>query len=215
VLLAACGNAARAPAAAPIAAVAPDAAIVVPDADDSDLPGHYAVLVEVHLDGSHNMQWVSADSTPSMVLELADDGAATMCFGVDSVDTTEGDNVDRRFALREQRGYRGTYTGTVDAATLTLMADDAVCATIEEAPIVLDRPASFEFSCARGDADGHPALRCRPTHDDYVFLPYFVTELAPSTIVLGPGAGLSIGLTGRPEPGYFGGEPRAYTIEQR
>lgn len=95
-------------------------------------PGRYTNVLLRTTRAIHAMQQVQEELTSSFALELAPDGAATLCRNWRYLATNRGPQVRTEERIREQFGYRGRWHQAEDAVRVTLERDDSVCPRVEE-----------------------------------------------------------------------------------
>jgi hypothetical protein len=98
--------------------------------------GRWAMFLETDTHGGCSMSSFDSSSRASIVLELAEEGAARGCRGrrwVSTVTSNEGDPHPDTTELMEQQGMRGTWTTRGDGLRIELGLDDSVCAPMRNA----------------------------------------------------------------------------------
>ncbi len=184
-------------------------------------PGRFAAVVQRTLAGTHAVQRLREHSSAAFILELGaapglDPGAgglATACRGWRYAATNDGPKVRTADRFDDQHGYRGRFTVDGGVAVVELHADDGVCPRIRDSAMELRRSDRITLRCVLAAPHGHAALGVPVLLCQWVDVAtdearaHLVADLAPDGwMVLGPGAGLRIAVTGQP-PGAHVGEP--------
>lgn len=158
------------------------------------IPGRFANAVHKSTTATHALQLVRDAVTSCVVLELADDGTATLVRGHRAVFTNDGPEVHTAETVREQLGYRGRWTADGGGWRVELTRDDTVCPPVGEYTYPPhSRAATWELRCSAGAWPGvpTPVLVCEPSD---------AAEAAPhavgGVIVLAAGNGVRFTLTG-------------------